>query len=389
MNFKLVEAKWAQEFEQAVNRKPAGARLRVICPFIKEEAARRLLRNGGYRQIEVITRFDPNCFRDHVSDTAALRNLLQAGATIKGVKNLHAKVYLIGKRAIVTSANLTEQALNRNHEFGFWSDDPGVMAGCNAYFEGLWRRAGNSVLRESKLDEWDRIIAASLGPNGGTQAPARLKDEGTDVGLPPDSFEPPRAAKFIEQAFVKFFGKGDNRAHPAMRVLEEVNSSTSHWALSYPAAKTPRSVKKGALMFIGRLSQGDDILIYGRAIAEAAYRPGVDDATKGDIKKRTWKERWSRYIRVQNGEFINGTLADGVSLNSLMQALGPLSFATTKSRHARGERNIRVRGAYARQAQVQLTPEAIAWLNEEMDRRFELFGRISEDALDDLIHPAP
>lgn len=390
MKFTLVEARWDQVFDEAVRRKRISARLRVICPFIKERAAQRLLRNGRYTEIEVITRFDPNCFRAGVSDTSALRNLIQAGAKIKGIKNLHAKVYLVGNRTIVTSANLTEQALNRNHEFGFWSDDPIVAAGCNAYFDGLWRRAGDSHLDPGKLDEWDRIVAASLGPSSGAPAPKHLKDEGVDVGLPPEPYDAPQPAKYAEQGFVKFFGKGDARAEPSMLVVDEVNGSTSHWALSYPATKIPRGVKGGALMFIGRLSKSNDILIYGRAIAESAYRPGIDDATRGDIKKRDWKKRWSHYIRVQrDGEFINGTLADGVSLGQMMRELDHLSFATTKVRHARGERNIRLRGAYARQAQVELTPEAIAWLNDELDRRFARFGKLSADALHDLIHPEP
>lgn len=70
-----------------------------------------------------------------MSDTSALRLFLAAGAQIRGFQNLHAKVYLVGNRAIVTSANLTEQALNRNHEFGFSSDDPVIVSSCNSYFD--------------------------------------------------------------------------------------------------------------------------------------------------------------------------------------------------------------------------------------------------------------
>ena len=45
--------------------------------------------------------------------------LLDAGASIRGIQNLHAKLYLFGtSRAIITSANLTEAALTRNQEFG-------------------------------------------------------------------------------------------------------------------------------------------------------------------------------------------------------------------------------------------------------------------------------
>jgi hypothetical protein len=140
-------------------------------------------------------------------------------------------------------------------------------------------------------------------------------------------------------------------------------------------------------MFMSRLVDSNDILIYGRGIG-MAYRPGRDDATPGDIKKRDWKAHWSRYIRVRDVEFVNGALAECVSLNDLMTKLGPSSFVSTKERYQRGERNIRLRATYARKAQVQLTPEAIAWLNDQLDRCFEQHGKISQEALSDLAQSA-
>lgn len=141
-------------------------------------------------------------------------------------------------------------------------------------------------------------------------------------------------------------------------------------------------------MFISRLVMPDDIFIYGRAIARA-YRVGRDDASAGDIKKRDWKEHWSRYIRVDHPEFIDGTLADGVSLNQLKQELGPLAFATTQARHLGGERSINLRASYARKAHVELTPEAISWLNDKLDRCLQDHGRISANVLDDFVQPEP
>ena len=45
--------------------------------------------------------------------------LLDAGARVRGIRKLHAKLYLFGaSRAVITSANLTKSALDSNHEFG-------------------------------------------------------------------------------------------------------------------------------------------------------------------------------------------------------------------------------------------------------------------------------
>ena len=386
MNFQLVDSGWAKVVEEATGKKKSGGSLRLICPFIKEVAARRFL-CGSYKTIQVITRFDLNVFRAGVSDTSALRALLNAGAQIRGVRNLHAKVYLIGNRAIVTSANITEQALLRNHEFGFWSDDPTIVASCNEYFGSLWNRTKDD-LTASKLDEWDERVSAAVAAGAGQPGPPSLGDNGEDLGFSTESSSDPKQVNSSEHGFVKFFGTGARRADPSMTVLDEVNSSTSHWALSYPAAKTPKKVQDGALMFIARLVKPNDILIYGRGIG-MRHRPGVDVATPGDIEKRDWKGHWSRYIRVRDVEFIDGMLADGVSLHELMSEFKHLSFATTKARYLRGERKINPRTTYARQAQVELTPEAIVWLNDRLDRCFNRHGKITRDALADLVQPEP
>ena len=387
MNFKLVDSGWGKVLESALRATRPSDRVRIICPFIKERAARRFLQHHAPKQFEVITRFDLDGFRARVSDTSALRVLLAAGAKIRGVRNLHAKVYLVGKRAIVTSANLTEQALNRNHEFGFSSDDPVIVSSCDSYFDSLWNRAKLNLVA-SRIDEWDERMSKAAASGAGMPAPPSLGDEGADLGFSAESSEAPQAMNSSEQGFVKFFGTGGERADPSMTVLDEVNSSTSHWALSYPGTRTPKQVRDGALMFIARLAKPNDILIYGRGIG-LHHRPGLDDATAGDVKKRDWKEHWSHYIRVKNVEFINGILADGVSLQELMNELKHFSFATTKARYLRGERKINPRTTYARQAQVELTPEAIVWLNDRLDRCFAQNGKITQDELDDLIQPEP
>lgn len=385
MDFKLVDQGWGELINCAMKRD--STRIRIICPFIKAGAAKRLMSQKCAAQFEVITRFDLNGFYAGVSDTAALQELLKAGATIRGVKNLHAKVYLIGKQyAIVTSANLTEQALSRNHEFGFATKDSSIVEECHSYFEKLWKNAG-SDLTPVTIDEWNsKVKGAQTSVANGQKAP-RLPDEGTDLGFSSEAAAEPNLVNTAEQGFVKFFGLGNDRVSSSIKVIDEVNSSTSHWALSYPATKRPRNVKDGALMFMSRLVDSNDILIYGRGIG-MAYRPGRDDATPGDIKKRDWKAHWSRYIRVRDVEFVNGALAECVSLNDLMTKLGPSSFVSTKERYQRGERNIRLRATYARKAQVQLTPEAIAWLNDQLDRCFEQHGKISQEALSDLAQSA-
>jgi hypothetical protein len=125
-----------------------------------------------------------------------------------------------------------------------------------------------------------------MSSGAGQLVPPSLGDDGEDLGFSAEVSAVPKSVNSSEQGFVKFFGIGKERVDPSLEVINEVNSSTSHWALSYPTTKTPRSVKDGALMFIAALAKPNDIFIYGRGIG-TGYRRSLDDATPGDIQKRS------------------------------------------------------------------------------------------------------
>lgn len=155
MTIRLIDREWAQEFTEAVKSDPND--LRIICPFIKVGAIDRLL-SSHPSNIRVITRFNLADFAECVSDIAALSRLLKAGAKVRGVKNLHAKLYIFGEsQAIITSANLTEAALSSNHEFGMVADDAQVIKGCSDYFDNLWKQACTDLL-QCRVDEWEAIV---------------------------------------------------------------------------------------------------------------------------------------------------------------------------------------------------------------------------------------
>lgn len=287
--FRLVDAGWERLFDDAMT--VAGERLRIICPFIKRGVIERPLAHGRPKSIEVLTRFDLRHYCDGVSDVEALALLLERGARIRGVRNLHAKVYQFGQaRAIVTSANLTRAALRSNHEFGFVSDDRDVLTRCERYFDELWGKAGPDLTRE-RVTDW-RVIVDGYRARGAPPLGEEFLDEGVDVGLPAEEGEPfpPDAISF--RSFVKFFGDARNRADRSLLVRAEVERAGCHWACTYPRGKRPRQVEDGSIMFMGRLvRRPDDILVFGRAIG-LRHQPGRDDASPAEIARREWKSRW-------------------------------------------------------------------------------------------------
>jgi hypothetical protein len=385
MTVRLIDRGWAKELADA-SRADAGD-FRMICPFIKMGA---LNWSVGLRPetLRVITRFNLADFANGVSDIAALRKLLVRGAQIKGVKNLHAKLYVFGgSRAILTSANMTDAALNRNHEFGMVADEREVIRACQAYFDQLWPKAGRS-LTEIQLARWESIVTRHLTRGGGRRAQDDLADFGAHVGYPaapsPALSLPVAVAT---QAFVKFLGDTDNRVPLDFEVVDELKAAGCHWAVAYPREKRPRSAAEGATIFIARLTRGpNDMRVFGRATG-MKYIEGRDDATPADIKARPWKKTWPHYIRVHDAEFVSGSMADGISVEELMTSLGSQAFLPTQRNLARGQGNTNPRKAYRQQAAVELTREAADWMNRRLEDAFERHGKVPGETLDALDWP--
>jgi len=385
MTTRFIDKSWNDAFGQAI--RSTKHEVLLMAPFIQGPTVRALLGRKNLA-IRVITRFSLTDFYEGVSSLDALEFLLQRGAEVKGIRHLHSKVYVFdGARAFVTSANLTQAALNTNHEFGADTDNTELVASAVGYFEGLWDRAG-AVLTAKQLGDWKKTIREKHQQHHGRADRMRLPDYGTKLGFrPPPSRQLSRRrprAKGAPQFFVKFFGEGDKRLAHDHPVLDEIDRSQCHWACTYPKNKRPRSVQDGAIMYMGRLVHSpNDTLIYGKAIG-GAYRDGDDDASPADIAQRGWKEKWPHYIRVQEPEFVAGVLKNGVSLNELMDTFGSGAFASTERNAAAGSGNTNPRRAFRQQAAVELTPEAAKWLDRRLDRAFAQHGKVTDD---ELVYP--
>jgi hypothetical protein len=398
VTLRLVDAGWGDELIAAL--KADVTELRIACPFIKQTALGRLLAEAP-RAIRVITRFNMADFATGVSDIQALRALLDAGAQVRGIRHLHAKLYLFGQsRAVVTSANLTTAALDRNEEFGAVLGSADDIASCSAYFERLWSRAGTNLSR-GQLDDWETAVTKHLARGARPAESLALPDFGVAVrsDLQPESGAAPAAGPFERsplpmavaeagQVFVKFLGTAKNREPLDFDTLAEVKRAGCHWALAYPAKQRPRIVNDGDLMYIARMTRDpNDMRIFGRAIG-MRHQPGRDDASAADIAVRPYKAQWSRYVRVHHAAFVAGTLAHGVSLNELMSALGEDAFASTQEHAEQGSGNVDPRAALMRKAAVRLSADGAAWVAARLQAAFDLHGTIPHSVLETLDWPS-
>ena len=186
------------------------------------------------------------------------------------------------------------------------------------------------------------------------------------------------------QSFVKFYGSNRDRAPRIRTTLSAVQRAGNNAVCAYPAGKRPRQVQDGALMFMGRLIEDpNDVMIYGRAIAKH-HEEGTDDATEEDFRIREWRRGFTHYIRVHSAEFMGGTLAQGVSLNELMDVLGVEAFEATRRNWEAGRGNTDPRRAIGPQPAVLLTPQAATWVNAHLEERFRSHGKLSPADLADV-----
>lgn len=385
MTFRLIDRGWNSEFVDGLRQHPGE--LRIVCPFIKRLALERILPSRP-PFLRVVTRFSLADFAEGASDIDALRLFLDAGGAVRGVRGLHAKLYIFGTgRAIVTSANLTGAGLTANREFGVVTGDSAAIQHCLAWFDALWQDAG-SDLQRSQLDSWAHTLSNHLASGAPPSEAGDLGDFGTVASFEPLPFSsPPPIFADPPQSFVKFLGEGNNRVPLDCPTIEEIDRAGCHWALAWPAGGgRPTGVQESAVMFISRLVKGPDIRIFGRAVA-LKHMAGRDDATPADIERRPWKARWPRYIRVHHAEFVAGTMQNGISLAELMDTLGSDSFAPTQRNAASGQGNTNPRRSFMQKPAVELSQEGFEWLNARLQTAFDVHGQLPRHFLRDLDWP--
>lgn len=371
--FRLISDGWDSEVLGARSNNPNS--LRIVCPFIEVGALARILKTGGSGHLEVITRFDLGCFYGSASGIDALRAVIKAGGSVRGIKGLHAKLFIFGSAtAIGTSANITDAAMLRNHEFGFVTDGPAIVTECNDYFDRLWKLAGKD-LSAAQLEGWDDALTAARKVSGRVHRPD-LPDYGTEIfsALTPAPRSTPE--KYDSRAFLKFFGQGSNRSPRTTQIADLVEEAGCNWACTYPTMRRPRQVGDGATLYMAHIAEPHDILIYGSAIGWR-HRDNEDVANAAEIVARPWKNDWANYIRVHSARFVNAELGDGISMLQMMSELGVDSFKSTQRNSQVGMGNTDPHLAYLRKPGMLLTDVSREWINRRLDGLFRSHGQVS------------
>ena len=87
----------------------------------------------------------------------SLRKLEKLGVKVYDIPNLHTKLYLSEKSAIMSSMNLYEHSSKENEEIGLYTEDEILLKQFKSYSSDLIKRSYDYTLKDkilNKIDDW-------------------------------------------------------------------------------------------------------------------------------------------------------------------------------------------------------------------------------------------
>ena len=370
---RTISNKWINHFKEECVK---SNNVRIISPFISLALVNHLLEIKRSKTIQLITRFNLNDFRQGASCLKALKKLLENGIEIKGIKNLHSKIYTFDQRSvIIASANFTSGGFFNNYEYGIISEDEIIVNDTINYFDSLWG-VSNKVLSYEMIKEWEEIIS---------------KDKNILHLNKLDDYGVSRKEVVIgnRKVFVKFFGISNERCSVNEQVSDIIDWTHSHFAATFPGGQgRPIRYNDGDIVYMAYMTDDGDYAIFGKAIA-IKHNAKRDIASDEDIKIKPWKKHFCIYIRIHSAIFLNTTLNKCPKLWGLMNDLQAESFRSTKERFENGEDNIEPQKSLMQKADIQLSDEGALWLDEKFKEVENTYGLVDDGYINSLYQGIP
>lgn len=147
---------------RALSRRRSCSAL-VAVPFIGSRASERLpLRRGDI----LVTKFDRAAIASGHVDPREIVGYIKKGVEVHSVRNLHAKVYVFGRIAIVGSANVSASSERQLKEAACECDDRRVVSASREFVLGLRGEAVELEYAKSQIRFWRPPRRGPYGAGG-------------------------------------------------------------------------------------------------------------------------------------------------------------------------------------------------------------------------------
>lgn len=149
---KIITTPWKNELLELVST--AKKSIKIITPFIKENVCQELLSSKqSQAKFELITSFKFSHFCSGKSDLSAFDIITAANGKIKINPRIHSNIYLFDdKKAIISSANLSNSGLLNNFEYGILLYDKIMVADVVEDYNIIAKHEETRVAKKAEIE---------------------------------------------------------------------------------------------------------------------------------------------------------------------------------------------------------------------------------------------
>lgn len=228
-------------------------RVRIASAYVTDHD---LLFGVKDRTVQLLTSIVKMDIVSGATKVQCLRSLVKSGvqcSCLSGGPRLHAKVYIFGDQsAVVTSANLTTNALDSNIEAGVQVTGNAVQE-LITWFDAFWKKA--NPLDLPKLSKWEKQTAALRRDYADLRTKASTKPALPNEAMP--SVRSPSKLLNLAVNAPRFFVCNTNRRHSPDGEDERL-MRRSHYAVVWTDFKYRRHIE--------RVSAGDAVFMFAKGV---------------------------------------------------------------------------------------------------------------------------
>lgn len=162
---KIIKTPWKKEFLELVSNSKSS--IKITSPFLKENICNDIIKVKQTKsKIELITKFNLNNAYRGSLDLSAIENIINSSGKVSNYSKLHSKIYLFDdKKAVITSANLTNGGLLNNYEYGVYLDDKAVISNIVSDFNLISSNENTGVIKIEHINKAREILSNILQSN--------------------------------------------------------------------------------------------------------------------------------------------------------------------------------------------------------------------------------
>ena len=370
--------------------------IRIISPFINDRPAEHLcdaLQRNPNVSCKIITRFYREDFIQGVSSVKAIKNLIESGAEIYALLNLHTKLYLFdGNTALIGSANFTTGGFNFNHELSLLIEgETELFDELNGYFGSLLsqiNQSGDYKISLSKAEEEIEAVKQqrqNRRQRGVTHQPNEKKFGATvNQSHTPDSsnsrpnidpiqeivsYRPIDAID--EGIWLKFEGKSSNRFDKYQKYNPIRHISSESIITCFP--QNPSGIKNGAYIYMAILTTDhkgrNTPVVMGRG-RTLGFEP-INKATDSMMRQYPWMHDYPFYINMYNFEYLKCDCRDGISLIDILAEVGASTYPNSRGT-SKSLTDLSI--VHHRQSHLRITEECKAYIDKEFEQLRKKYG---------------